>query len=64
MTQTEIWRMRRLTAYEHPQLWHRQKGQENGKYITVCGRRFGIAGSREIRAVPAGACARCLKGTR
>ena len=39
------WKMRRLMAWEHPQLWHLQVSQSNGYYRTACGLRFGIAGS-------------------
>lgn len=56
-----IWKMRRLTADEHPQLWHLQVGTNNGYYITACGLRFGIAGSVSRSYVPGGACFRCAK---
>ena len=59
----EKWRMRRIAANEHPALWHREVRQENGKYITGCGLRYGIAGSSLKVSVPAGACARCLRVT-
>lgn len=56
-----MWRMRRLLACEHPQLWHLAIDQINGYYRTACGLKFGIAGSAYRHAVPAGACQKCLK---
>ena len=56
----ETWRMRRLTANEHPQLWHLEVDRSNGKYITACGLRYGMAGSAFKHTVPAGVCFRCL----
>jgi len=55
------WRMRRLTANEHPQLWHLSVSESNGHYHTACGLRFGIPGSAYRSEVPAGACLRCLR---
>jgi hypothetical protein len=56
-----MWRMRRLLAWEGPQLWHKEVSQSNGYYNTACGLRFGMAGSANRYTVPAGACARCMK---
>ena len=56
-----IWKMRRITVDEHPQLWHLQADQVNGYYVTACGLRFGVAGSSSKSYVPAGACSKCLK---
>jgi hypothetical protein len=56
-----MWRMRRLKAWEGPQLWHKEKRRENGKYVTSCGLNFGIAGSAYRAGTPAGACSRCLR---
>lgn len=61
MVNAKIWKMRRLTADEHPQLWHLQVSESNGYYTTACGLRFGIAGSASRSYVPAGACAKCAK---
>lgn len=58
---TGDWRMRRITANEHPQMWHLEVSQSNGYYRTHCGKRFGLAGSAKHSYVPAGACARCLR---
>jgi len=55
------WKMRRITADEHPQLWHLEVDRRNGYYITACGLRFGAAGSCSRKYVPAGACVKCLK---
>jgi hypothetical protein len=55
------WMMRRLTADEHPQLWHLAVSQVNGRYVTACGLRYGIAGSARKSNVPAGACVKCLR---
>jgi hypothetical protein len=59
-SQGMTWKMRRLTANEHPQLWHLQVSEQNGYYRTACGLRFGVAGSASRSYVPGGACARCL----
>lgn len=56
----EVWRMRRLSAREHAQLWHIQVDSVNGYYVTACGRKFGIAGSSSKSYVPASACIQCL----
>lgn len=56
-----MWWMRRIAASEGPQLWHKQHARENGKYITYCGLRYGLAGAASKVSIPAGACARCLK---
>lgn len=57
----EIWMMRRLATNERPQTWHLCVSASNGKYVTGCGLRFGVAGASTKDFVPARACGRCLR---
>jgi hypothetical protein len=55
------WRMRRVLASEHSQLWHVVTKLTGGFYRTACGREFGTAGSTWRESVPGSACSVCLK---
>ncbi len=57
----QVWKMRRIAANEHSQLWHLEVNRINGNYVTACGLRFGIAGSLSKVGAPGTACAKCLK---
>lgn len=57
----ETWKMRRLLAWEHPQLWHLVVSYSNGYYRTWCGLRFGVAGSATKSTVPGGTCIKCQR---
>jgi hypothetical protein len=45
------WKMRRITAREHPQLWHFQTDQRNGYYKTACGLNFGIGAATNMEMI-------------